>query len=309
MSLLQEIQTAILTENSNVGTILLKLKFLASKLGNDVLEDWVNHESEGYPDEVDVPDYRKMGVTYTGSFSGSYGREVKNAPIPSALVQKFGGEHWTLHECRQGISSIEDLISDSKEGTSVIEIDASNLILLLQGKIYPDYSCYQISGIISESSFAEITHIVKSRALDLTLKLEKSIEGARDISVTRSPAIKESESEHAEQITHQVIYGNLTNITNSGASSNITVNNRERDLESFTKTLVSNGISESDASTLSEIVSQEEPTDKEGEPLGKNATKWVTENLKKAANGSWKIGVTAATAVVKEAALRYYGLK
>jgi hypothetical protein len=33
------------------------------------------------------------------------------------------------------------------------------------------------------------------------------------------------------------------------------------------------------------------------------------DNLKKAADGTWKIGVSVATDVIKEAVLKYYGLK
>jgi hypothetical protein len=35
----------------------------------------------------------------------------------------------------------------------------------------------------------------------------------------------------------------------------------------------------------------------------------TTDNLKKAADGTWKVGVSVATDLVKEALLKYYGLK
>lgn len=309
MSLLREIQASLLSENPDLSTVLLKLKFLAAKLGSDVLEDWVNHESEGYPNDVEVPSYRKVGVSYTGSFSGSYGRGIENTPIPTAIIHKFAGPKWSLLECRQGIASIEDLMRESKEGSGTLEIDSSDLILMLQGKVYEDYNCYQVTGKVSKSAFADIKHVVKSRALDLTLKLEKSIEGSLEISVTDSPSINESDSEQVEKITNQVIYGNYTNITNSGDSANISVSNGENDLESLKQALVSNGIEQADANELSDIISKEDSSGDKDEPLGTEAKHWFVENLKKAADGTWKIGVTAATAVVKEASLRYYGLK
>ena len=39
------------------------------------------------------------------------------------------------------------------------------------------------------------------------------------------------------------------------------------------------------------------------------ARKWLLDNLKKAASGTWKMGLTVATDVIKEALLKYYGLK
>jgi hypothetical protein len=43
--------------------------------------------------------------------------------------------------------------------------------------------------------------------------------------------------------------------------------------------------------------------------MGPKAQKWVLENLGKAALGTWKMGLTVATDVIKEALLKYYGLK
>ena len=67
------------------------------------------------------------------------------------------------------------------------------------------------------------------------------------------------------------------------------------------------GISSDDAHALAEIVASEEPGGSE-EPLGEKARKWVAENIRKAADGSWKVGISVATEVIKKAALRYYGL-
>lgn len=41
--------------------------------------------------------------------------------------------------------------------------------------------------------------------------------------------------------------------------------------------------------------------------MGTKARGWLVDNLKKAADGTWKMGVTVATEVIKEALLKYYG--
>ena len=81
MSLLREIQASLM-EGQDIGPILLKLRFLASRLGSDLLEAWVKHESEGYPNEAEIPEYRKIGVSYVANFSGPFGSGLRNAPIP-----------------------------------------------------------------------------------------------------------------------------------------------------------------------------------------------------------------------------------
>lgn len=49
MGLLHEIQSSVVQEGSDIGPILLKLRLLAARLRSDELEEWVKHESEGYP--------------------------------------------------------------------------------------------------------------------------------------------------------------------------------------------------------------------------------------------------------------------
>lgn len=133
MGLLADIQAAVVEGQSDIAPILLKLRLLAARLGSQPLADWVKHESEGYPAGVAVPDYRVLGVAYHGTFSGPFGAGIKNAPISPYLIEKFAGESWTHFEMRQSIAAVDELLSNSKKGGS-LQIEAANLILLLQGK-------------------------------------------------------------------------------------------------------------------------------------------------------------------------------
>ena len=63
-----------------------------------------------------------------------------------------------------------------------------------------------------------------------------------------------------------------------------------------------------DATQFAEIIASEEPESKQ-EPFGNRAKQWLVDNLKKATSGAWNIGVSVATEVLRDAALKYYGLK
>lgn len=152
MGLLHEIQESVVNENADLASLLLKVRLLASRLESEILEEWVKHEAEGYPNDAEVPGYRKVAVSYQGTFSGPFGSGVKNAPIPSYLVEKFAGEHWVQIEIRESIAAVEDLLRNAAEGDGGIGIDASNLILLLQGNVYEDYACNEVRGSISPMS-------------------------------------------------------------------------------------------------------------------------------------------------------------
>lgn len=308
MGLLNEIQTSVVQEDAHLGPIFLKLRLLAAKLGSTPLEEWIKHESEGYPFDVKVPSYRIVEVAYRGTFFGSFGSSISNVQIPDYIIEKYAGEKWTKHEIRDGIAAIDELIRSSADGDGTLGINASNLILLLQGKVYPGYACNEVQGAISRAALSELQYAVRSRILELTLEIEKSIPTATDITFGSPESSEKINSEKVTQIYHQIIYGNVTTISSSGAGSQISISIPERDNAAFIKYLVSAGISEGDASELAEIVAAEKPGSAQ-EPFGVKAKAWLVNNIRKAADGTWKIGVSIATKVFTEAVLKYYGLK
>ena len=204
MSLLREIQASILESDSDIGPVLLKLRFLASRLGSTQLEEWVKHESEGYPAEVDVPEYRQLDVTYHGTWSGPFGSGVKNAPIPPHLVEKLAGKQWTKIDMRQSIAAVDVLASG--EG-GMLSIDASNLMLAFQGKVYPHLSCISVEGEIPKTTMREIQNAVRNRVLELTMELEKALPAAVDVKLGEPVGAETSSADTVTQVFYQTIHG------------------------------------------------------------------------------------------------------
>jgi len=307
LSLLHDIQAAVLQENADLGPILLKLRLLAARLGSQPLAEWVKHESEGYPKDADIPDYRILSVSYTANFSGPFGSGIQNAPISPYLIEKFAGKQWVRYEMRDSIAAVDDLLTTSTKGGSLC-INAANLILLLQGKVYPDYACNSVTGTISRSALAAIRHSVRSRVLELTIELEKSIPEASAASLGPSNSSAPQSSAAATQIAQQIIYGNYTSVSAVGDGARIAVAIAERNSKDLAMFLAEAGLTDDDARELAQLASTEEPESK-AEPMGPKARGWLVDNMKKAANGTWKVGVAVATDVIKEALLKYYGLK
>lgn len=308
MGLLHEIQESVVKEGADLGSVLLKLRLLASRLGSGYLEEWVKHESEGYPADVDVPSYRIVGISYRGTFSGPFGSGIENAPIPPYLIKKYAGEKWIRIEVRESIAAIGELVGSAAEGGGGLGIDASNLILLLQGKVYKDYACNDIQGSISITAMSEIQQAVRSRILELTLQLEKSVPAAAQVTFGEPKVSAEASSEKVQQISQQIIYGNVTTAVAGGHGSSFQIAISKGDRNAIVEYLVNSGIPEDDASELAAIMQSEEP-ESPNEPFGERAKAWLISNLRKAAEGTWNIGVAVATKVISEAALKYYGLK
>lgn len=307
MSLLHEIQSAVLQEGSDLGPILLRLRLLAARIGSQPLAEWVRHESEGYPRDAELPDYRYIPINYTASFSGPFGSGINNAPISPYLVKKFAGEHWVRHGMRESIAAVDDLLATA-EGGGNLEINAGDLILLLHGKVYPDYACNSVTGRVARSSLASVRHAVRSRVLELTLELEKSVPDSVMIAIGPAALPSAPSSAAATQISQQIIYGNFTSIAATGDGATIQLAVAPHDANSLVKFLASAGMLEEDAQELARLAALEKP-DSNVEPMGPRVRSWFVDNLKKAASGTWKMGVAVATDVVKEALLKYYGLK
>lgn len=306
MSLLHQIQEEIVKENADLSSVLLKLRLLASRLGSEVLEEWVRHESEGYPNDIDVPSYRIVGMSFKGTFLGPFGSGIKNAPIPTYIVEKQAGEKWTHYEIRESIAAVSELLRMS-EKKGALGVDASNLILLLQGKVYKDYACNDISATISRSEMAEIQQSVRSRILELTLELEKSIPAAALVTFG-APKNSDTNPEKVQQISQQIIYGNVNTAFTGSNNAQIAIDIGVRDSKSFIKHLVAAGIPDEDAKEFAVIIESEEPSSQE-EPFGDKAKTWLGKNLKKATEGTWNIGTSVATKVLTEAVLKFYGMK
>lgn len=307
MSLLHEIQVAVLQEGSDLGPILLRLRLLAARIGSQPLAEWVRHESEGYPRDAELPDYRFIPVSYTANFSGPFGSGINNAPISPYLVKKFAGEHWVRYGMRESIAAVDDLLANAEDGGH-LGIDAADLILMLQGKVYADYACNSVTGRIPRSSLASIRHAVRSRVLELTLELEKSVPDAAAVTIGPAALPSAPSAAAATQIAQQIIYGNFTSIAATGDGSTIQVSVVPHDSKSFAQFLIDSGMVEEDAQELARLAASEKPVSNE-EPMGPQVSNWLVENLKKAASGTWKMGVAVASDVVKEALLHYYGLK
>ncbi|WP_131868598.1 MULTISPECIES: hypothetical protein [unclassified Bradyrhizobium] len=304
LSILREIQGAILQENPNLGTILLKLRFLASRLGSEPLEDWVKYEAEGYPKDADVPEYRVAALSFRGSWSGPFNSGINNAPIPTALVEKHASIEWTRYKVRESIATVQDMAASEE----TLGINASNLILLLQGKVYKDWACNSIVAEMSPIAIQEIVQTVRARILELTIELEKRVPDAIEVTLQQVISSKTPETAAAvTQIFNQTVYGNVTHVTaTDGAQVALAI--VAGDSVSMVSELAKAGLPDGAAKEITDIVASEGPPTAD-KPLGPKALEWIKRNAPKAASGAWKIGSAIATDLLKEAALKYYGLK
>lgn len=306
MALLSDIQESLLTEGSNIGTALLKLRFMASRLGSDVLEDWVRHEAEGYPQDTPVPPYRLAELAFSGTFVNIV-QEISNAPIPNYIVKKHAGAPWDPYEIRESVAVIESMLS-TKPHEASFGVNSSNLLLLLQGNVYPNYTCISVKALLNYNALKRIESAVRAKVLDFTLELEKRVPEAAEITVGgKTPALDVSKREIVRQITNNIFQAPVTTISNTGQFGAVTVNVVIGNVETFVAQLIASGIPETDAKELGSIIRDEQPESAQ-QPFGQRARKWLGGKLGTASDTAWGMGKSVATSIITEALKKYYGL-
>ena len=118
MSLLREIQDTAVDGASDLESLLRKCRVLATRLKHDELKNWVICELDGYPNDVEVPQYRKLAGSCYGHFAGYGGNQVRNAPVPVTSIPEQLRHALTHWEIRQGVSALKSML-DTCDGMNL----------------------------------------------------------------------------------------------------------------------------------------------------------------------------------------------
>jgi hypothetical protein len=138
LTLLEEIQAEAVDSSCDLGALLRKCQVLAARLRSQPLEDWLVWESNGYPDEIPVPEYRIWSLELVGHFSGPFGSGLRNAPIPLLCLPEKVRQKYRNYECRQSISTIEQLLKakDGNDPALTLHVPTGDLAVVLGTKVY-----------------------------------------------------------------------------------------------------------------------------------------------------------------------------
>ena len=256
---------------SEVAPVLLRLRLLASRLGSDLLEEWVRYESEGYPEGVEVPDYRSTGIHYTGTFANAAWIK-RNVQIPPLAVERLAGREWVVHRMREPLAEIEHLIQRHKtnqKGNLTLGA-AANLIPLLGDRVYDGMHCQGVVATIPDNALVNVQTVVRSRIMDLTIKLEAVLGDDGGVESGRS-----ARSADYNRIVNSVIHGNVMIGSNVGGDITQPVN--PLDVDALTAALADRGFGRPEASELATIVASE--TSAPGGSLGRKTLDWLTNRV------------------------------
>jgi len=302
MTLLEDIQNAAVDSKSDLGTLLRKCKLLAARLGSQSLENWLLWECNGYPEDVDVPDYRIWCLELKGHFAGPFGSGIRNAPIPWVCLPEKVRDAYRNYKCRQSIASIEELLRRSNKGT--LQVSTGDLAVALGTKVYEYQNCVQAWAEFSVGNLIELLNTVRNRILDFALAVWKEAPTAGD---QLDKSDQKIEPGRVTQIFNTTVYGGAANLVGSATESQITFTISKNDFASLELALRANAVLEEDIVNLQSAIQNDGQIKKTGS-FGPRVSSWIADMMKKAANGSWGIGIGAAGNLLAQVISKYYGL-
>ncbi len=302
MTLLEDIQQAAVDAKSDLGTLLRKCKLLAARLGSRPLEDWVIWESNGYPDSIEVPDYRVWPLEVKGHFAGPFGSGIRNAPIPLVCLPESARKHYERYECRESIAAIEATLAKATSGT--LQVNCGDLALILGGKVYQHQNCVQAWAEFGIGHLVELVNAVRNRILDFVLAVWKEAPGAGESGSTDA---KRLEATRVTQIFNTTVYGGAASLIGTSEGSTIAFNIGMKDFSALERVLRASGMLDEDMAELRGALDSE-PVPQSRESFGPRLSAWIAKMMGKAAEGTWKIGLGAAGTLLAQAIAKYYGL-
>lgn len=219
MSLLREIQNlaSCSSKDIDLSSLLRKCKILSARLNHHEFKVWVEKELNGYESDEELPSYRIMKVISKGHFSGAFGSGLRNANIPTYIVDKEYREYIEHAYLTLGIGGLESLISNSPDGI-IRQVWAPELLSIWGEKFYEDMYCIEAWKVIPVATIENILNIVRNKILSFVLEIEAENPEAGDVKMNTNPI----EQGKITQIFNTTIHGNVQNVATG--SSDFTQN-------------------------------------------------------------------------------------
>ena len=290
-SLLKEIRDAAVDANVPIANVLRKCAVLGAKLKNNELRDWALQELNGYKDENDLPEYRKVMAPLTGDFAGLV-QSVKNAPIPAMLLPEKMQDRARTARFPAGVASLESLLKG--EGEYVTMEWSGDWILWAQSGGKFEMTLIAARQVVGVSAIVDMIDTVRNRILEFCLRLEEEMP---ELMADDNPSPTAAVEVAASTVFNQVfVFGPYTgNIANaSPAAEQIALDVNKGDLSGLTKALREVGVPPDQVDALKSAI---EDVGENGQKVGPIATDWFKRAKQAVASDTWSLakGVTINT--------------
>lgn len=187
-------------------TALKRTKVLLQELDNDDLLQWINYEIGGYPNDVDVPEYRIIsGQLYGTHFKGSLANHIQynHVPIPLGNLPEDIKTNILTVELRQGIGTLKNMITESQQNGNrglAKPIPAEYYPVIAQANNDLGMIIVTANVELNMPNILNIFPIIENKLLDILSYLEKQFGNLDDLDID----IKSKTPDELAQITNHI---------------------------------------------------------------------------------------------------------
>ncbi|MHA6730267.1 AbiTii domain-containing protein [Devosia sp. A369] len=288
MKLLDDIIENATSSTVPIADLLRQCLVLGFKLKNDKLKAWVEHELNGYDYYGEIPDYR-LGVGQAkGVFTGPFGMQLNDKPLPAYILKKEHRHFANEVRLVQPIGAYE-----GADRTAVGNLTwPADLIGMYQEKFIEGMALHSAWIEIPGSMTAGMFDVVRTRILTMALEIQAELPEDTEKAIEQIPAAT------VERIVQVAIYGGNNNIGANGViNANVVV---AGDAGSLKAALEGLGLTDQHAAELQKVIEEDGKTDSPG----KKTLAWIGKTAKAGAKAGLKIGGEVAkealTAYVKQ---------
>ncbi|WP_395945337.1 hypothetical protein [Brevundimonas sp.] len=221
-----------------VSQLLRRAKLISRRRGNPSVDDWIEHESSGYPNELEIPRYRVLAGIPQGHWVNHGWRSLRlgNEEKMNAAYSIIFYNH--------SITEVESLASDSQGEGSRLSLPEFLEVAVTNQNVGMD----KAGVFIARGKFKDLLDAVRTRVMDWAQELEGG-------DVTED---KKSTAADGIHNTYNFYDGARMNQQNNGSGDNIIV---EGSVFGDLRTRISQGVAnEGQRQAMLQAVSEMEAT-------------------------------------------------
>jgi len=296
--MLDEIIKDLTDDTKPIHSILLRLKVLLADIDQPYLVQFVNHELNGYPPGVDLPEYRIVRGQIRGHVASMAWR-MSDHQLPTFHLSDAERQLFERVEIRESLAVIAEMLTPKgKILAQSIPIEFNKRLgEALQHGVIIDTAWTSINP----ASMVNIDAQVRSRILDFLLEIRSVVgKGATD------EQIKEKvEGADIKAAFRGAIFGDNTTINFGHNSDFIAANTAVKSVDQLYQQLEQVGLPKAEITELGQAIKRDG-----GKPnLGGETGKWYENLLGKIRQGIVKVGMDVATTTIIDLLTKVAGIK
>ena len=204
----------LVNDEINLETSLYRLLVISNDLNDPALTKWIESELNGYTDDANLPDYRRvrgLEIRYSG-INGGF--QITNQPLPLHYISKTYREEIVNYNIMHSIRVVEKTLVNDQ----TYEKD----LTYLSGDVYNNTGGIQCVNIVGRCNMLEVGNIyneVKSKTLKILLTLEKEFGNLDDLDISIDDILNEKLDE-VKSVINLIIYDKSISIGNDNQIKN-----------------------------------------------------------------------------------------